>query len=171
MHPALLVMGTAGSGKTTLARGLAERLGGSFIEGDDLHSTAAQAKMAAGTPLTDADRWPWLDAIAAALAKARRTGPAIAACSALRRSYRDRLRATLPDLITIYPEAGRRLIETRLAARRGHFFPPALLASQFAILEPPGEGEACITVPADQPSDVLIAEALARFTAQPPSSG
>lgn len=160
-HPVWLVMGVAGSGKSTLGRGLAKALGATFIEGDDLHTEADRAKMARGEPLTDADRWPWLDAVAAALAEARRTRPALAACSALRRAYRDRLRRTLPDLVTIYPKADRALIADRLATRTGHFFPPALLDSQFDILEPPGPDERVVTVPADSPPEVMLATALA----------
>lgn len=132
-------MGVAGSGKSAVGAGLARALGMGFCDADDLHPPSNVAKMAAGTPLTDADRWPWLDRVAAELAG---RAPLVMACSALRRAYRDRIRAGAGGpVLFIHLSGPRELVAERLAARKGHFMPPALLESQFATLEPPGEGE------------------------------
>jgi gluconokinase len=136
-----IVMGVAGAGKSTFADALAEREGALLIEGDDLHSDEARAKMAAGIPLTDEDRWPWLDRIADAVNAARRERPVVATCSALRRAYRDRLRASIATpLRFIFLDIAEAELVHRLAQRRGHYMPPALLQSQLAALEPP-DGE------------------------------
>lgn len=140
-QPAIVVMGVAGSGKTTIGEALAKRLGAAFIEGDGLHPAANVAKMAAGTPLADEDRWPWLDAVAAAIARDRAAGPAVAACSALKRSYRDRLRAGAGPLLFVFPDGSREMLAARLQSRRGHFFPASLLDDQLATLEPPQADE------------------------------
>jgi gluconokinase len=131
-----VVMGVAGSGKTAVGTLLAERLGLVFADGDAFHPPANLAKMAAGIPLDDADRGPWLDAIAAWLAT---HDHAVVACSALRRSYRDRLRGS--DVRFIYLRGARDLLVERLANRRDHFFPPQLLDTQLATLEEPGADE------------------------------
>ncbi|OSZ72362.1 gluconate kinase [Sphingomonas sp. IBVSS1] len=148
MRPLLVVGGVAGCGKTTLATMLAEALGVAFREGDDLHPPANRAKMAAGQPLDDADRAPWLAACAAQLAAWGPRGGVISA-SALKRAYRDQLYAAHPQvryvLISITPE----LAAARAAARPGHFWPASLTASQFAILAPPTPDEAAITVAAE----------------------
>jgi len=136
-----VVMGVAGSGKTTVGSLLAARLGVPFADGDAFHSPANLARMAAGNPLTDDDRAPWLDAIAAWLDSHERC---VVACSALRRAYRDRLRR--PDVLFVYLHGSRELLASRIAARSAHFFPPRLLASQLADLEPPGPDENAITV-------------------------
>jgi gluconokinase len=136
---AIVVMGVSGAGKTTVGRALAAALGAEFIDGDDLHSDAARAKMAAGHALTDEDRWPWLDRVGARLAGARAT---IVACSALKRAYRDRIRAAAgPALRFVYLAATPDAMRRRVAARRGHYMPASLVDSQFAALEPP-DGEA-----------------------------
>ena len=143
--PVLVIMGVSGCGKSTVAGLLAGRLGWDLAEGDDMHSAANIAKMAAGHPLTDEDRWPWLARVAEwirAHTKAHR--PGIVTCSALKRSYRDVLRGD--DVVFVYLAASRELIARRLAARHGHFMPAALLDSQFAALEPPGPDEQAITV-------------------------
>ena len=146
----LVVMGVAGSGKTTIAAVLAERLGWRLLEGDAFHPPANVAKMAAGTPLTEDDRWPWLRAIAAEIDAIRAAGgSAVVACSALKRAYRDVLIGDRPDVRLVYLHGGRSLIGERLAARKGHFMPPALLDSQFATLEEPGPAEAPIVVSVD----------------------
>jgi gluconokinase len=139
---AVVVMGVSGSGKTTVGRALAEALGGRFIDGDDFHSDAARAKMAAGHALTDDDRWPWLNRVGAALAEGRATGRStVVACSALKRAYRDRIRAAVgAPLRFVYLAAEPQAMSRRVGARRGHFMPASLVDSQFAALEAP-DGE------------------------------
>jgi gluconokinase len=146
--PHVLVMGVCGTGKSSVAARLAAAMGGALVEADDFHSAANVALMASGRPLTDADRWPWLDAVAEGARAAGRTGPVVIACSALKRRYRDRLRARLGDLVLIYLTGEPALIRGRLEARRDHFMPPALLDSQLAELEPPAPGEAHLAVDA-----------------------
>ncbi|WP_112310486.1 gluconokinase [Pseudogemmobacter bohemicus] len=132
----LVVMGVAGSGKSTLGQEIADRLDLVFIEGDDLHPAANIRKMATGIPLDDADRLPWLDAVGKAL---RAPGPgAVASCSALRRKYRDHLRQVAgPDLAFLYLSGAPELLTRRLEDRKGHFMGAAMLESQLATLEPP----------------------------------
>lgn len=149
----LIVMGVSGSGKTTVAALLAGRLGWRFADGDDFHSAANVAKMRSGEPLDDADRQPWLDALAAEIDRWRREGASgVLACSALKRRYRDFLVDYRPGLHLVYLKGEPELIAHRLAARHGHFMPPALLESQFAALEEPGSDERPIVVSiADSP--------------------
>lgn len=138
----LLVTGVSGSGKTTVGEMLARRLGWQYAEADDFHPEENLAKMVAGHPLTDADRAPWLDAIAAWIDATTAAGrPAVVSCSALKRAYRDRLRTGRPNVRLIYLDADRNTIGARLAARRRHFFPAKLIDSQFADLEPPTDDE------------------------------
>ena len=141
---AVVVMGVAGAGKTTVGRLLAAQVGASFFDGDDLHTEAARAKMGAGVPLSDDDRWPWLDRIGRTLAAglATRRGTVIA-CSALRKAYRDRLRSAVgPALRFVYLAATPEAMRARVAGRPEHYMPAALVDSQFATLEPPrGEGD------------------------------
>jgi gluconolactonase len=147
---AVVVMGVSGAGKTTVGRALAELLGADFIDGDDLHSDAARAKMSAGHPLDDDDRWPWLDRIAAALREKRSARGAVVACSALRRAYRDRLRAGVgPTLRFVYLKAAPDLMRARVASRKGHYMPASLVDSQFAALEPPDGETDVVTMAAD----------------------
>jgi gluconokinase len=130
-------MGVSGVGKTTVARLLAERLGVPYGEADDFHPAANLAKMSAGIPLDDADRLPWLAALGDWLGACRAAGTgAVITCSALTRRYREVLRASCPDAYFLHLVGSRELIADRLARRTGHFMPPALLASQFAALEP-----------------------------------
>ncbi len=154
---AIVVMGVAGSGKTTVGKRLAKRLGAEFIDGDDLHTAAARAKMGAGHALDDADRWPWLDRIAAALADPAAPRGKVVACSALKRAYRDRLRAGVGTTLRfVYLEADPDLMRARVAGRRGHYMPASLVDSQFAALEPPiGEADV-VTLAADADLDVAI---------------
>ncbi len=154
----LVAMGVSGCGKTTLGAALAGALGAAFVDADDLHPPANRAQMAAGVPLADADRWPWLDLVAAAL---RDRAPVVVACSALRHSHRDRLRQA-GGVRFLYLAAPREVIAARLAARQGHFMPATLLDSQCATLEPPGPDEA-LALDARLPPDALLAEALARL--------
>lgn len=159
----VLVMGVAGSGKSTLARALAERLGWHFLEGDDLHPADNIARMSAGLPLTDADREPWLAAIAAWMADRASAGEdAVVACSALKRRYRDVLRSAVPDLRIVHLQGGREVIAGRLADRTDHFMPPHLLGSQFDALEPPGPDERAVSVPVTQPIEQQVQQVLDR---------
>jgi gluconokinase len=137
----VVVMGVSGTGKTTVGRSLADALGIPFVEGDDLHPAANVEKMAAGIPLDDADRAPWLDLIAADLGT-----PVVVACSALKRAYRDRLRAAAPDLALVFLHGEPGLLAGRMAGRRGHYMPTALLRSQLETLEEPGPDEGAIAV-------------------------
>lgn len=130
----VVVMGVSAVGKSSVALAVAERLGVPMRDADDLHPESNVAKMAAGTPLTDDDRWPWLDLVGESLASA--DGGAVMACSALRRAYRDRLRAACPDVLFVHLTGSPELLAERAAGRVGHFMPPALLASQLATLEP-----------------------------------
>ena len=155
----LVVMGVAGSGKTTIARMLAERLGWRFQEGDALHPAANVAKMSAGTPLTDDDRWPWLHAIAAVIDGWRAEGASgIVTCSALKRAYREILVGGRADVRLVHLAGDKALIAARMAARKGHFMPTALLDSQFATLEPPGAEERPIVVDISPGVEVVVAE-------------
>jgi gluconokinase len=136
----IIIMGVSGAGKTTVGVKLAEALGAHFIDGDDLHTPEARAKMGAGHALTDEDRWPWLDRIGDRLAADSQT---IIACSALKRIYRDRIRARVgPALRFVYLVADPDEMRARVAARHGHYMPASLVDSQFAALEPPtGESD------------------------------
>ena len=139
---ALVVMGVSGSGKSTVAAAIAEALGLAFIDGDRLHSPESVALMQSGRPLGDADRWPWLERIAARLADAEQWPDGLAvACSALRRAYRDRIRAGAPGVRFVFLDGAAELIGERMAGRSGHYMPPSLLASQLATLERPGDDE------------------------------
>ncbi|MDE3131312.1 MAG: gluconokinase [Acidobacteriota bacterium] len=142
-------MGVSGAGKTTVGRRLSEELRWDFEEGDELHPAANVAKMAAGQPLTDADRWPWLARLASwidAEIAAGRHG--VITCSALKRAYRDRLRR--PQVLFVHLVLARAELERRLAGRSGHFMPAQLLASQLDALEPPAADEAALTIAADR---------------------
>lgn len=158
---AVLVMGVSGSGKSTIGAALAQRLGATFLDADDFHSQANVAWMAAGKPLTDDMRWPWLDRLAQEVGKARDSRGVVLACSALRRSYRDHLRLGIPELEVIYPDARRSLIRSRMESREGHFMPVALMGSQFATLDVPSPDEGVISVSAAQPVDAIVARIVA----------
>lgn len=164
--PVVVVMGVAGTGKTTVGPLVAERLGVPYAEGDDFHPEANIAKMSAGVPLDDTDRWPWLDAIGR-WAHGREGLGGVVSSSALKRSYRDRLRTAAPGIVFLHLTGDRALIEGRMAARTGHFMPAALLDSQFATLQPLGEDEAGVAVDvAGGPEDIAdrAVIALRRFT-------
>ena len=151
---AAVVMGVSSSGKTLIGEGVARRLGVPFIEGDSLHAPESIAKMSAGIPLTDDDRWPWLERIGKALAG---PGGQIAACSALKRSYRDAIaRAAGRPLAFVLLRGDRPLLEQRIRNRSGHFMPPSLLDSQLATLEEPGPDETSIILDiADTPEQLI----------------
>ncbi|RSS97676.1 gluconokinase [Streptomyces sp. WAC05292] len=158
-------MGVAGTGKTTVGGLLAEALGVPFAEGDDHHPPVNVAKMTAGIPLDDEDRRPWLDAIAARLRERPPGTGAVVSCSALRRAYRDRLRAAVPEAVFVHLAGDRRLIRDRMAARTGHFMPAALLDSQFAALEPLGPDEPGAVVDVSGTPEETAARALAALAA------
>ncbi len=164
----VLLMGVSGAGKTTVGARLAAALGAAFHEGDAFHPPENVTKMARGEPLTDDDRAPWLAAIAAAMADTERTGArAVFACSALRRRYRDLLRAACPALRLVHLNGGEALIRERLTARRGHFMPPALLPSQFRTLEPPEPDEHPIVADIATDPESLVAQIRDALTAAP----
>ena len=142
-------MGVSGCGKSTLGRELVKALGYPLIEGDEHHLAASKAKMRAGIALVDADREPWLDHIGALLAKS--PGGAVLTCSALKKTYRARLRAQVPELKFVFIEIERAAAEERVATRPSHMFPASLVANQFATLESPKAEPGVITVSADQP--------------------
>ena len=139
----MIVMGVSGSGKTYLASKLTAVTGWAYAEADDYHSPANKAKMSAGIPLTDEDRWPWLDALHHVMTEWRRMGQSgILTCSALRAVYRERLTAGLPEARFVWLDPPRGVLAERMSHRPGHFMPVALLDSQLATLEPPTEAEA-----------------------------
>jgi gluconokinase len=164
----IVVMGVSGSGKTTVGAMLAERLGRPYAEADRFHPQANVAKMAAGHPLDDDDRRPWLAAIAAWIdERIARREAAVVTCSALKRKYRDVLRR--PAVAFVYLHGSQDLIAQRLAARKGHFFKQELLASQFADLEPPAPDEAAVTVSIDAPPASIV-DAILRAIGYPTES-
>lgn len=154
----VVVMGVSGCGKSTVGERLATYLGASFIEGDSLHSVQNVEKMRSGIPLTDADRWPWLEEIGARLASPAAT---VVSCSALKRAYRERLREVAWQPITfVFLQGTRALLATRLAERKGHYMPLSLLDSQLAILELPlGEADVA-TIEIDQSLERIVALAM-----------
>ena len=158
----VVVMGVSGSGKTTLAKGLSTVLGWEFAEGDAFRSEANVAKMHSGVPLTDADRWPWLEAIGAWISdKERRGESAVVTCSALRRAYRDLLRAGRPHVRFLHVTAGSDVIRDRMEHRPGHYMPPSLLPSQLATLEPLAADEPGVTITNEGSAAQVLDRALA----------
>lgn len=163
MHLGVVVMGVSGSGKSTVAAAIAQSLGLRCLDGDDLHNPASVEKMRRGVPLTDADRWPWLERIGAELARrAPGASGTVVSCSALRRAYRERLRSACGGLRFVFLHGDAALIEQRMAARAGHYMPSTLLASQLSTLEVPGPDEADV-LPLDiaQPPQALADAACA----------
>lgn len=158
--PVIVVMGVSGSGKSTVGGLLADRLGVPYAEADDFHPAANIAKMSAGHPLDDADRAPWLDAIADWIEQ-RGEGGGVVTCSALRRRYRDRLRVASPGLFFVHLDGPPELIAARLQARMEHFMPPELLRSQFEALEPLDPQEAGAVIPIDGGPQEIADRALA----------
>ena len=159
----LVFMGVSGSGKSTAARAVQERLGWEFAEGDDFHSTESVEKMAAGHPLSDTDRLPWLGRLAAWAREHDRAGrPTIMSCSALRRPYRDVLRTGGEHTSFVHLIGDKGLLLERMTSRE-HFMPPTLLESQLATLEPLGEDEPGFTVDVDQSPDAIADEVLRRL--------
>ncbi|CAI1862558.1 TPA: gluconokinase [Serratia fonticola] len=155
-----VIMGVSGSGKSAVANAVAQRLSANFLDGDFLHPRCNIQKMASGEPLNDDDRAPWLAALNdAAFAMQRTNAVSIIVCSALKKHYRDRLRAGNDNLSFIYLHGDFPVIEARLAARKGHFFKPQMLVTQFATLEQPGQDEVDVqAIDIDQPLDAVIAD-------------
>jgi len=161
MRPLVLVMGVSGAGKSTLGALLAERLRVPFADADAFHPPANIRKMSTGVPLTDADRWPWLDAIGAWLdARATEGAGGVATCSALKRAYRARLLGTRPGVRLLYLKGEPELIATRQAARTDHFMPASLMASQFATLEEPAPEENAIVLSVVPPPARIVQDAM-----------
>ncbi len=158
----ILLMGVSGSGKSTIGALLAERLAGEFQDGDRFHPPSNVEKMQKGIPLSDADRLPWLEAIAAWIDEARATGrQAVVACSALKRHYREILIGRRPDVRLVYLKGDEALIAGRLVKRKGHFMPQGLLKSQFVALEEPGAAEKPIIVEIDRSPAEIVEEIVA----------
>ncbi|MGA4545226.1 gluconokinase [Uniformispora flossi] len=167
--PTIVVMGVSGTGKTTVARLLAERLGVPFADADDFHPRANIVKMSAGIPLDDADRRPWLQSIGRKVRDCRAAGTGcVIACSALKRSYRDILRDVCPGIWFVHPTAPRDVLAARIARRTDHFMPVSLLDSQLTELEPLGPDEHGVTLDAGPPLDVLVTKALQALPYRPP---
>ena len=168
---ALIVMGVSGSGKSTIAEKLAQHLSWRYEDGDKFHPASNVAKMSAGHPLTDEDRWPWLQAIADEIDRACKAGEhVIIACSALKHSYRDVLVHGRDDVRIVYLRGTQELIAGRLAQRRGHFMPPGLLASQFKTLEPPDPDEHPLTVSIDASVEHIVDDITGRLRLSPSST-
>ncbi len=166
MKQAIIVMGVSGCGKSTVGEELAERLGIPFMEGDKLHPASNVEKMAAGTPLTDEDRWPWLDLVGAELRKGYEAGGIVISCSALKKTYRERLReACGGPLAFVYLEGSEALLTERMGARTGHFMPLSLLKTQLATLEVPTGEPGVVTVSIDATPDEITDNAVKRLSA------
>ncbi|HEY5224649.1 MAG TPA: gluconokinase [Microbacteriaceae bacterium] len=160
-HPLVVVMGVSGAGKSTIGALVADALGVSFVDGDALHPLENVKKMAAGTPLTDDDRWPWLAKVGEALADAGERGSGlVVACSALKRAYRDAIRGEAPGALFLLLSGSRDVLSRRLEGRSGHFMPISLLDSQLASLEPLQLDERSVIVDIDAPVELVVAAAV-----------
>lgn len=160
-HACAVVMGVAGCGKSVVGSGVAARLGWRFVEGDQMHPPENVARMRAGMPLTDGLRRGWLDRIGQEIAASRARGEGvIAACSALKRIYRDQLRGHAPDLFFLYLKIDPETARQRVFGRKGHFMPASLVGSQFATLQPPESDENAVTLDGLLPPDTLVAQAV-----------
>jgi len=162
-RPPIVVMGVSGSGKSTIARLLGDRLGVGFVDGDDLHPPANKAKMAAGIPLNDSDRWPWLEIVGRALADRQNGQAAIVVCSALKRRYRDVLRRAAPDAFFAHLSGSIEVLQARVSHRVHEYMPASLLASQVAALEPLGADESGMALDLALPADEIVEQILARL--------
>lgn len=165
----IVVMGVSGSGKSTIGALIADALGVAFIDGDSLHPMANVAKMAAGEPLTDSDRWPWLAKVGQELNAAGSTG-LVVACSALKRSYRTAVLADAPAAVFVHLDGARGVLSTRMEGRSDHFMPPALLESQLATLERLESEEPGFRTDIDRPVHEIVDAALAGLIVQPTPS-
>jgi gluconokinase len=165
---ALVVMGVSGSGKSTIAEALAKRIGWRCEDGDKFHPESNVAKMSAGHPLTDKDRWPWLKAIADEIDRlCGKEQPAVFACSALKRAYREVLVHGRDDVRIVFLDGSQHLIAKRLAARKGHFMPPGLLDSQFRTLERPAPDEGAVTVSIDATVEAIVDDIVEKLKLDP----
>jgi gluconokinase len=166
--PRVVVMGVSGCGKSTVGRLLADGLGVHYVEGDELHPPENVARMAAGIALTDADRHGWLQAVAGQLANATTEARGVVVtCSALKRRYRDQLRAGAADTRFVHLHGPRDVLAARLAARTDHYMPPSLLQSQLETLEPPGADEPALSLSIEHPPEHLAAQARAWLASTP----
>ncbi|WP_237762504.1 gluconokinase [Arthrobacter sp. ERGS1:01] len=156
----VIVMGVSGSGKSTIGALVADAMDIPFLDGDSLHPMSNISKMAAGTPLTDEDRWPWLEIVGDELAGTTAAGIVIA-CSALKHSYRDVIRAKAPDTIFLHLDGSLEVLSSRLQGRSGHFMPPALLESQLAALEPLGADERAVVIDISHSISEILAQSVA----------
>ena len=163
---AWVVMGVSGCGKSTLGRALADRLGGAYVEGDELHPPENVRAMSQGRPLDDAMRAPWLEAVGDRAEALRREGTVVVACSALKRSYRDLLRGRVARLGFVFLDPPRAVLEERVATRQGHYMPPGLLQSQIDTLEPPGAEEGAVRIAGSGHADEALEEALSAIGAR-----
>ena len=165
---AVVLMGVSGSGKSTIAEALAGRIGWRCEDGDKFHPASNVAKMSAGQPLTDEDRWPWLKAIADEIDRlCGKKQNAVFACSALKRAYREVLVHGRSDVRIVFLDGTKALIAGRLASRKGHFMPADLLDSQFTTLEPPKPDERAITVSIDGSVDAIVDDILGKLKLDP----
>ncbi len=163
--PQIVVMGVSGSGKSTVGSALAAAMGVPFIDGDSLHSPSNIATMAAGIPLTDEDRWPWLAEVGRVLHDSGQSGTgAVVACSALRRSYRDAILAVAPDAIFVHLTGDRDVLAQRMSGRSDHFMPTTLLDSQIDTLEPLAADEPAVQVDIDQSVAGIVENARRQIT-------
>ncbi|MHA7142124.1 gluconokinase [Arthrobacter sp. Sr33] len=153
--PPIVVMGVQGSGKSTIGSLLAERLSVAFVDGDDLHPVDNKTLMAAGTPLTDDNRLPWLHTVGAVLAEGRKAG-VVVACSALKLAYRDLLRGHVPELVVVHPHGTMELVAARISEREHEYMPPSLLASQYESLQTLGDDERGLTVDLSLPPQAMV---------------
>ncbi len=165
----VVVMGVEGSGKSTIARALSEKLDAEYLDADWFHSRENRETMARGHPLSDDDRWPWLRSVGERLREesdlGRRT---VAACSALKRSYRDLLREYVADIFFVFLDGPQELVRSRIEGRAHHFMPASLLASQYETLEPLGSDERGVRIAIEQTPDEQIAEIVLRLPRPPP---
>lgn len=165
---AVIIMGVSGSGKTTVSIALAEAAGCPRLEGDSFHTSQAIAKMAAGTPLTDEDRWPWLDRLGKAIeTTVEERGLVVATCSALKHTYRDRIRQAIRAPVRfVLLDVGRDELKRRLSSRSGHYMPASLLPSQIATLERPAPDEGVLILDAEQAPAILRDQIIRWLTAR-----